>query len=165
MFEYDGKHLLVDAACGNHGALVSPEAGKACLEAIIRRIDMTMILPPISVRFPHAVSEMDRVLESLEAEGLGGSRTAGEIRTGLENRKQLYYGYSAFVMIAESHLSLHTIPEGDFLTFDCYSCRNFNEELALACLEESFQLGEKNVQVIDRTISFAKGPGLNRMAR
>ena len=165
MFGYDGKHLLVDAACGNTAALVSPEAGKACLEKIVRRIDMTMILPPISVKFPHAVGEMDRVLESLEAEGLGGSRTAAELRTGLESRKQLYYGYSAFVMIAESHISLHTFPEGDFLTFDCYSCKNFDESLALACLDESFHLGEKNVQVIDRTITFAKAAGLKRLAR
>jgi hypothetical protein len=156
MFEYDGKHLLVDASCGNMEALVSPEAGKACLERIVQRINMTMILPPVSVKFPHAVGEMDRVLESLEKEGLGSSRTAGEIRQGLENRKQLYYGYSAFVMIAESHISLHTFPEGEFMTFDCYSCKNFDEELALACLDECFLLAEKKVQVIDRTIPFAK---------
>lgn len=151
MFVYDGKHLLVDAACSNQTALVDLSIGQSCLERVVREIDMTMILPPIGVKFPHAVGEMHRVLQSLEREGLGESATALQIREDISNREHLYYGYSTFVMIAESHLSLHTFPEAGFLTFDCYSCKDFDNERALAVIDECFGLGERrNVQVIPR---------------
>ena len=40
------------------------------LEDLVVRIDMTMILPPITVKFPHSISEMNRILISLQSEGL-----------------------------------------------------------------------------------------------
>jgi S-adenosylmethionine/arginine decarboxylase-like enzyme len=151
MFVYDGKHLLVDAQCRNHEALVDLTTGQACLERICRAIDMTMILPPVGVRFPHAVGEMHRVVESLEREGLGDSTTALNLREQLNAREQLHYGYSTFVMIAESHLSLHTFPESGFLTFDCYSCTGFDHDTAVSVLNACFDLTEnQKVQVIAR---------------
>ena len=153
MFVYDGKHLLVDAQCTNQEALVDLTIGQTCLENICRAIDMTMILPPIGVRFPHAIGEMHRVLTSLEEEGLGASTTAQTLRTQLTEREHLNYGYSTFVMIAESHLSLHTFPEAGFLTFDCYSCTGFDHDTALQVLNASFGLTDnQKIQVIDRPI-------------
>jgi hypothetical protein len=154
MFVYDGKHLLVDAECTNQDALVDLTTGQTCLENICRAIDMTMILPPVGVRFPHAVGEMHRVLSSLDSEGLGDSQTAQNLRQQLKAREHLHYGYSTFVMIAESHLSLHTFPEAGFLTFDCYSCTGFDHETALAVLHQCFGLTDhQKIQVIDRPIS------------
>ena len=153
MFVYEGKHLLVDAECRNHEALVDLMSGQSCLEQICRAIDMTMILPPVGVKFPHAISEMHRVLASLGKEGLGDSTTGKNLREQLNAREHLHYGYSTFVMIAESHLSLHTFPEAGFLTFDCYSCTGFDHETALAVLDQNFGLTDtQRVQVIDRPI-------------
>lgn len=33
-------------------------------------------------------------------------------------------GWSAFVIIAESHISIHTFPKRGFISIDVYSCKN-----------------------------------------
>lgn len=38
------------------------------------------------------------------------------------------YGISGVVIIAESHISIHTFPEKLFATIDVYSCREFEDE-------------------------------------
>ena len=159
MFEYTGKHVLVDAACHNQAALVDLSTGQACLTAIVQAIGMTMVLPPSGVHFPHAASEMHRVLRNLKDEGLGQSSTARALEHDLRERKAGRYGYSTFAMIAESHLSLHTFPEGAFLTFDLYSCRDFEHEKAVIVLDEFFEFGpQKNIQIIDRTFRVPTQP-------
>ncbi len=150
MYEYNGKHLLVDAVCGKREALVSADVGKACLDSIVERLGMTMVLPPVIVKFPHASGEMTRVLEGLEREGLGQSDTACSLRDDLRARQEQHFGYSCFVMIAESHMSIHTFPEVDFLTFDCFSCTGFDPEPALDELDRVFGFTDKAVQVIPR---------------
>lgn len=37
------------------------------------------------------------------------------------------YGISGMVIIAESHISIHTFPAKLFATIDVYSCRDFEE--------------------------------------
>ncbi|MFH1285673.1 MAG: adenosylmethionine decarboxylase [Candidatus Micrarchaeota archaeon] len=39
-------------------------------------------------------------------------------------------GFSGVVIIAESHISLHSFPEKGFVTFDIYSCKDFDTERA-----------------------------------
>ncbi|MBI2984480.1 MAG: adenosylmethionine decarboxylase [Candidatus Kerfeldbacteria bacterium] len=39
------------------------------------------------------------------------------------NEKKDPGGYSGFVMIAESHISVHTFPERGFVTIDVYTCQ------------------------------------------
>ncbi len=58
-------------------------------------------------------------------------------------------GYSGFVMIAESHISIHTFPQERYVFIDLFSCREFDIETAKAYLIEAF--GAKKV-----TCSFAK---------
>ena len=40
-------------------------------------------------------------------------------------------GVSGFVIIAESHISIHTFPRKDYINIDIFSCQPFNHELAL----------------------------------
>jgi S-adenosylmethionine decarboxylase len=57
-------------------------------------------------------------------------------------------GWSGFVVIAESHISIHTFPCRKFVSIDVYSCRNgmnvtfiedyFKENFALREIEENF---------------------------
>ena len=49
----------------------------------------------------------------------------------LKQREDEAYGYSTFVMIAESHLSVHTFPELNYVSFDCFSCKDFDHALQL----------------------------------
>ena len=89
-FDYNGLHLMVDATVSEAAKLSDPEAGISMLEKIVEKIDMTMILPPVTVKFPHATCEMQRVLEGLEQEGLGQSSTALDLRNKLAERKKAW---------------------------------------------------------------------------
>ena len=151
-FKYDGLHLMIDAVVKSPESLVSPETGVIMLEAIIEEIDMTMILPPVTVKFPHATCEMKRVQQDLEFEGLGESKSAKELRSKLQERKNESYGYSSFAMIAESHLSIHTFPELEYFSFDCYSCKSFDVEKVKSVMNKFYDIREITVQVASRRI-------------
>ena len=152
---YNGKHVMIDAVVKDSNFqrnLNDPEVGKLVLEGIIEEIDMTMILPVITVQFPHSTCEMKRVLESLGREGLSESATAKKISEDLIYRKQQSYGYSSFAMIAESHLSIHTFPEEGFFTFDCYSCKDFPDDQVRIVIEKFFGSCDMNYNSIPRRI-------------
>lgn len=163
---YNGKHLMIDATLRSQNggeptefqklALRDNSIGEKALSKIVERIDMTMILPPISVSFPHAVSEMDKVLRALEGEGLAESDTARTIRKNLATRVEQTCGYSSFLMIAESHITLHSFPNSDFFTFDCYSCKCFDEQAVIETLKEFFGGGAWVVQSVSRTVPLVK---------
>lgn len=147
---YDGNHLMIDAICEDVN-LNDADLGNRILERIVHEIDMTMILPPVTVKFPHAICEMQRVLQNLEKDGLTNSSTYLLLKNSLENRKLQTYGYSTLVMIAESHLSLHTFPEDNFFTFDCYSCKYFDHKKIVNLLTDSLNIKKSNINHIRRT--------------
>ena len=51
-------------------------------------------------------------------------------------------GVSGFVIIAESHISIHTFPEKSYVNIDIFSCRAFDHEQALADATQLFDLKE-----------------------
>ena len=145
-FEFDGRHLMADVLVSDGSLLSDPSVGIGFLETIVERIDMTMILPPVTVKFPHSVSELRRTLGSLEEEGLADSKTACSIRESLKCREDESYGYSTFVMIAESHLSIHTFPELNYFSFDCYSCKYFDTFLVEEIIRDTFEVSNMVTQ-------------------
>ena len=151
-FEYDGRHLMIDAIVRRPIVLTDTEVTVRLLDSIVNAIDMTMILPPVTVNFPHSVCEMTRILQRLEAEGLHDCSTANQIRTDLQLRKDESYGHSTFLMIAESHISVHTFPELGYVSFDCYSCKYFDVEKVLNLFSESYNTETIKHQVCFRTI-------------
>ncbi|MFA6006746.1 MAG: S-adenosylmethionine decarboxylase [Candidatus Paceibacterota bacterium] len=70
-----------------------------------------------------------------------------------DNDKKDPGGWSGFVVIAESHVSIHTFPKRGFVSIDVYTCRNgldietikayFTGSFALAELETNFVLRGK----------------------
>ena len=116
-FVYDGRHLMIDAVVEDGKKLYNGSMGEKMIEDVVETIDMTMILPPVTVKFPHSTCEMRRVLKDLQLEGLGSSSTAQLLDKRLKERQEESYGYSTFAMIAESHLSIHTFPELGYFTF------------------------------------------------
>jgi S-adenosylmethionine decarboxylase len=59
-------------------------------------------------------------------------------------------GISGFVMLAESHASVHTWPARRELQFDLYSCRPFDVELVTEDLVRAFGIGSFDVTVVER---------------
>lgn len=151
-FVYDGRHLMIDALTSDIEKLKKPHFAVDFLEDVVEKIDMTMILPPVTVKFPHSVCEMNRIFDKLKSEGLETCNTAQEIKNDLQMRKSESYGYSTFVMIAESHLSIHTFPELGYISFDCYSCKYFDTTVVEDMLKIYFSVKKCNSQIVKRLI-------------
>ncbi|MBI2670503.1 adenosylmethionine decarboxylase [Candidatus Woesearchaeota archaeon] len=64
------------------------------------------------------------------------------------------WGLSGFVLIAESHISIHTFPEKQYLSFDIFSCKPFNPEKAIGYLEEAFSIKKSEIRNIKRGKEF-----------
>ena len=61
-------------------------------------------------------------------------------------------GVSGFVIIAESHISIHTFPRRDYVNIDVFSCKSFDDERVLRDAKELFSLQEVRTWVLDRGI-------------
>ncbi|HEY7976051.1 MAG TPA: adenosylmethionine decarboxylase, partial [Ktedonobacterales bacterium] len=68
-----------------------------------------------------------------------------------------YSGVSGLVVIAESHIAIHTFPELDYFTLDIFSCKNFDHELAIRYIKDAFEVTEMDRMLLQRGLSF-RGP-------
>ena len=68
-----------------------------------------------------------------------------------------YSGVSGLVVIAESHIAIHTFPELDYFTMDIFSCKNFDHEKAIEYIRDAFEVKEMDRMLVQRGLSF-KGP-------
>jgi S-adenosylmethionine decarboxylase len=60
-------------------------------------------------------------------------------------------GWSGFVVIEESHISIHTFPKKGFVSADVYTCRNgMDTKLVENYLRNTFELKEAEVQFTKR---------------
>ena len=165
-YQYNGLHLIYDAGAksvpktDNLNPLNDPSMGHKVVSAIVDAIDMTLIVPPLTVEFPHNKCELQRVLQRLEAEGLASSATAQFIEKALKERAEQTYGYSTIAMIAESHIAFHTFPEQGFVTADVYSCKDFDAKLVEDIFDRMFFPGtkdiEKSVHMVRRTLDLSR---------
>lgn len=68
-------------------------------------------------------------------------------------------GWSGFLIISESHLSIHTFPRRRFLSADVYSCQNGIDEFTVRkFFSDTFELSEMEVNFIRRGLRY---PQLN----
>ena len=62
-------------------------------------------------------------------------------------------GISGVAVLAESHLSVHTWPERNYIAFDMFMCGDTNPELASKYLVNTFRPKNKNIKVIKRGVT------------
>jgi len=65
-------------------------------------------------------------------------------------------GISGFVMIAESHISIHTFPEKNYVFIDVFSCKNFDVDKAVELLTKVFGAKSHTKKVIKRGLDFPR---------
>jgi S-adenosylmethionine decarboxylase len=73
-----------------------------------------------------------------------------------EAKKAEDWGISGFVLIAESHISIHTFPEKDYLSLDIFSCKEFDADKAVSYVTELFSAQRSEVKLLDRGLEFPK---------
>lgn len=152
---YEGTHLMVDSVIlgRKQSALHDSRVGVEFLESVAEAVDMTILVPPIAINFPHVNSETEKYLKLLDSEGLANSKTAQLIRTQVQTRVEQTHGYTAIMLIAESHVTIHTFPDERFVTFDCYSCKPFDPDAVMACFDKAFGTKRDDcVNVVERRI-------------
>ena len=63
-------------------------------------------------------------------------------------------GLSGVVMIAESHISIHTFPDQDYVFMDIFSCREFETRKAIKYLLEAFGARKHDIKIHKRGLDF-----------
>jgi S-adenosylmethionine decarboxylase len=66
------------------------------------------------------------------------------------------WGVSGIVLIAESHISIHTFPDKGFATLDIFSCREFDIDAAVQYFCSIFQPETVEQQVLMRGREFPR---------
>ena len=67
-------------------------------------------------------------------------------------------GVSGFVIIAESHISIHTFPRRNYVNIDIFSCLPFDHERALAEVKGLFDLAEVKTWLLERGLEWLDEP-------
>ena len=65
------------------------------------------------------------------------------------------WGVSGFVLIAESHISVHTFPDRRYINVDIFSCKEFDPTASLSDVEETFGLPRVRVWTMERGIEYS----------
>ncbi|MDQ5900514.1 MAG: S-adenosylmethionine decarboxylase [Patescibacteria group bacterium] len=66
------------------------------------------------------------------------------------NEKKDPGGWSGFVIIQESHVSLHTFIKRRFVTVDVYSCRDFDTDFAIEYFKKMFKTDDVDFVIEQR---------------
>lgn len=66
------------------------------------------------------------------------------------NNKKDPGGYSGFLIIAQSHISIHTFDKRGFVSVDIYSCTDFDVEKAIRDLTKIFKVEKAETQAVVR---------------
>ena len=69
------------------------------------------------------------------------------------------WGVSGIVLIAESHISIHTFPDKEFVTLDIFSCREFDVDAAIEYFSSVFEPESYEKQVLMRGREFPRSQG------
>jgi S-adenosylmethionine decarboxylase len=64
------------------------------------------------------------------------------------------WGVSGFVLIAESHIALHTFPEHGQVWVDIFSCKGFEEIPAIDKIVEAFELDSTRIHKLERGLEY-----------
>lgn len=67
-------------------------------------------------------------------------------------------GITGFVLIAESHISIHTFQHDGFFTADVYSCKPFDLEKAFGEFKNAFRFKTHKIRIVKRDIELIRRP-------
>jgi S-adenosylmethionine decarboxylase len=122
-----GLHLALDAYGCSPEALADVESIKAFLAYLPGAMGMTVIMGPFV--------ELYRPPPGKPLED---------------------WGVSGVVVIAESHLAIHTFPEQGFLSFDAFSCKEFDVNETTQAVVTQFQAQKVEPNLLDRGLEYPR---------
>jgi S-adenosylmethionine decarboxylase len=121
-----GLHLTLDLYSCNRKKLIDKKFILEMLEELPDLIGMRKISEPQIIEYPGNPNSFD----------------AG--------------GISAFILIAESHISIHTFVKQAFASVDVFSCKGFDVKEVEAYIIEKFEPKKVERHLINRGIEFPR---------
>lgn len=148
-----GRHIIIDAVLSEESKEIvsSVELMAAYLEEITKITGMTLVIPPISMKFPFA-GETQKLIQRLEEEGTT-SPIIEEFKQHIKHRDTEQGGVSAITVWLESHASLHSWPTDNYISIDLYSCKLFDYEPVISFTKSFMRLKELNTLIVDRKMN------------
>lgn len=64
------------------------------------------------------------------------------------------WGVSGFVLIAESHISIHTFPDRQHVNIDIFSCKSFDTAKCVKIVESRFGLSRTETNILERGLEY-----------
>ncbi|MCA9386828.1 S-adenosylmethionine decarboxylase [Candidatus Dojkabacteria bacterium] len=117
-----GYHLTLDIYSCPFEVLVDLELCHNALKKAVEVLEMHALIPPYVFR--------------ADSNEENGGKDPG--------------GITGFIVIAESHISLHTFAKRGFVSIDVYSCKKFNYISAQKHFENIFRSNDVEVHTLDR---------------
>ena len=122
----EGAHLIVDCTGCDINSISNAELISDFMDHIIKLLGMKKLIDPVVVECDGSVNKWDKG------------------------------GVSAFAMIAESHISIHTFPQAGLLSADIFSCKPFDVELALGNFTEVFSPTAIKKNILKREVQIVR---------
>ena len=72
------------------------------------------------------------------------------------------WGVSGFVIIAESHIAVHTFPERGYVGVDVFSCKEFETDGATDIIVDAFGLTSITTHVLERGLEYPHSVAASR---
>jgi len=69
------------------------------------------------------------------------------------------WGVSGFVLIAESHISIHTFVDRRYVWVDIFSCKGFDASSAVEDLQRIFDLERVETHILERGLEYPHDVG------
>ena len=120
-------HLTIDGYGGDPRRLADENLVRALLDQCPDEIGMTKIAPPFVC--PYYPSPEGQPTD---------------------------WGISGFVLIAESHLSIHTFPARGLVWADIFSCKGFDAESVVERMRSTFALNDTRLHLLERGLEYAE---------
>jgi S-adenosylmethionine decarboxylase len=93
-------------------------------------------------------------------ENIGMTKLMSPYVSRYEESDQKEWGLSGFVLIAESHVSIHTFPQTGYVSIDVFSCKSFDTAAAEAEIIRQFGIKRTDRNILDRGVEYPKNPGM-----
>lgn len=145
-----GRHLILDCVLSDKSLPIvsSTEQMSYYLEKVTEITGMTLVIPPIAMKFPFS-GEAQRLVKNLEKENINSS-VLQEFKQHIEHRDNEQGGVSAITVWLESHASLHSWPMDKYISIDLFSCKEFDWNPVLYFTNNYMKLTQNYVTIIDR---------------
>jgi len=130
-----GYHIIIDGFF-NKKSFESIDKIYDFLIKSVSEVNMTIIMPPVIVKFPYNTDLLLKVYKDYADNNLKDTDLYKDIKKYIVETNNSLSGFSGTQILMESHLAIHTFPElkikdvpdSIFVSLDLYSCKEYNFE-------------------------------------